>query len=185
MKKIWTTFCLLTLLSIPCTHAWADVDGISVNYGFTGDPRIDNYYRLGLRWDWGVRWLAAGNWYMNGYFEPNIFYIDSKGKKGGGETGLYGVSFSPVFRYTADYGWGSPYIEGSIGVAYLSESRIGGENLGSNYQFDDRLGAGVRFGEKRQYEFGYQFVHYSNAGIKSPNDGIDADITFIFAYYFS
>jgi hypothetical protein len=45
--------------------------------------------------------------------------------------------------------------------------------FGSSFQFGDHVGAGVRFGEKGQYDLGYRYQHFSNAGIKGPNQGIN------------
>lgn len=43
--------------------------------------------------------------------------------------------------------------------------------MGSSFQFEDRIGAGLRFSGQ---EIGIRALHYSNAGIKQPNDGVEA-----------
>lgn len=45
-------------------------------------------------------------------------------------------------------------------------------DLGSRLNFEDRLGAGVIFGNGA--ELGLRVFHYSNADFKLPNDGINA-----------
>jgi len=64
-----------------------------------------------------------------------------------------------------------PYVEGGIGIALFSATRVEGERLGTAFQFEDRLGAGLRFAGQ---EIGVRLWHYSNGGLKSPNDGINA-----------
>ncbi|MNN91814.1 Lipid A deacylase PagL precursor [compost metagenome] len=44
--------------------------------------------------------------------------------------------------------------------------------LGSAFQFEDRFGAGLRFAGG--HEVGIRATHYSNAGISSPNDGVES-----------
>ena len=44
--------------------------------------------------------------------------------------------------------------------------------LGSALQFEDRIGVGFRFGTG--HALGLRAIHYSNAGFKQPNDGIEA-----------
>jgi lipid A 3-O-deacylase len=64
-----------------------------------------------------------------------------------------------------------PYIEAGIGVAAFAHTELEDNDLGSSFQFEDRLGLGVRFAEQ---EIGVRALHYSNAGLKQPNDGVEA-----------
>jgi lipid A 3-O-deacylase len=63
-----------------------------------------------------------------------------------------------------------PYVEAGIGVALFDSTEMEDNDLGSSFQFEDRLGLGVRFANQ---EVGIRAIHYSNAGIKQPNDGIE------------
>ncbi|MFQ6003800.1 MAG: acyloxyacyl hydrolase, partial [Candidatus Zixiibacteriota bacterium] len=88
---------------------------------------------------------------------------------------------SPVFIY----GVAGPinnifsYLEAGIGISYLSEKRIKGRDLSSHFQFEDRIGIGAKIGKQKRHDLNFRYMHYSNAGIKQPNDGIDI---FIFSY---
>jgi len=171
---------LLCLFTLP---AYA-IDAISFMYGWDGEPDNINGGRVGLQWDWDREWLPLGSWHLNGYFELNGVYWRSSGDENNNHRSLGGVGFIPMFRYESQYKIIAPFVEAGIGVIYLTESRIGSENLGSNYQFDDRAGAGFRFGPRNQFSLAYQYNHYSNAGIKSPNDGMDLKKNIIFTYTF-
>lgn len=63
-----------------------------------------------------------------------------------------------------------PYIEGGIGVACINDYYIDGRNLSSNLLLEDRLGGGLRF---NNFDLNFRYMHYSNASLKEPNDGID------------
>lgn len=78
-------------------------------------------------------------------------------------------------------GW--PYVELGIGLSLLSQKEIGSRNLGMHFQFEDRFGIGVRFGENREYDFGYKAVHFSNAYLGSVNHGINLHLLTI-GYWF-
>lgn len=138
--------------------------GISLGYG-EADTDID-IYRVGIKKDWPVQWLETQAGYVSGYFELSYNRWEFDGQD------TNGFAFSPVFAYY----FGDkdnpirPYIEGGIGVTYIDEYRIGGRNLSTNFQFEDRIGAGVRWGF---IDLNFRYMHYSNASIKGPNDGID------------
>ena len=68
----------------------------------------------------------------------------------------------------------SPFVEGGIGVQFLSETRINANRyLGTHYQFGTRLGAGIAFGSPRRYELLTFVEHVSNASLGSnANDGV-------------
>lgn len=64
------------------------------------------------------------------------------------------------------------YIEAGVGVAVFSRTRVEDNNIGQAFQFEDRLGFGLRFVGRR--EVGIRAAHYSNAVISSNNDGIES-----------
>ena len=63
-------------------------------------------------------------------------------------------------------------MELGVGVAFFSGTEIENNKLGSAFQFEDRLGVGVRFAGG--HEVGIRATHYSNAGITSNNDGAES-----------
>jgi len=79
---------------------------------------------------------------------------------------------SPVFQYvfhTGNATW-YPYIEAGVGAACLDDYTINDRDLSSNFQFEDRVGAGIRI---NNMDISFRYMHYSNAALKVPNDGID------------
>ncbi len=56
--------------------------------------------------------------------------------------------------------------------AWRRGTRVGDQNLGSSLNFEDRIGAGLKFANGQSV--GVRAIHYSNAGLKQPNDGIES-----------
>lgn len=77
-----------------------------------------------------------------------------------------------------------PFFEMGIGLSWLSKREIGGRRISTHFQFEDRIGLGLRFGKGQPYELNYRLFHYSNASIKRPNSGVNIQML-TFAYWFS
>jgi lipid A 3-O-deacylase len=137
---------------------------ISLAYG-EGKSDID-IYRLGLKKDYGLEWFKRDFGYLSGFFELSYNYWHYKSED------IHGIALSPVFAYylgkSTDFF--RPYIAGGIGAAVLDRYHIKNRDLGSNFQFEDQIGIGAKIGLCDIY---CSFFHYSNAGLKLPNAGID------------
>lgn len=78
---------------------------------------------------------------------------------------------TPAFRYTFTTGSAArPFIEAGIGAALFLDTRHEGRQFSTAFQFEDRLAAGMHLGDG---ELSLAYTHYSNADIKTPNDGLD------------
>lgn len=174
MKK-WALICCLILW----THsAFADeskwIDEVSVGLGQSKD-HID-IYRLGLKKPFSSTLYKNNYGWLGGYYEASVNYWEK-----GGDT-MYAFAFSPVFVYY--FGEKSkkihPYLEAGIGLSCLSDTMISGRNLSSHFNFEDRIGSGIRM---EHFDLNGRYMHYSNAGLKKPNQGIDI-IIFTLSYIF-
>lgn len=163
MKKIFLIF-LGLMLFYNTASAGSDGFGLSFGYG-EGKEDID-IYRFGIKKDYSSRWFESGAGYLSGYFELSY----NRWEHGGDD--INGLAFSPVFAYYfgKDADLVRPYIAGGIGVALIDDYRIHNRNLSTHYQFENRIGLGTRIGI---FDMNVSYFHYSNAGLKSPNDGID------------
>lgn len=132
--------------------------------GQSGDSTM--VYRLGAQWDWNTSWWQSSVGRLTGYWDAGYTYWD-----GDDTSSNHSLSFAPVFVYEFAGENVQPYIEAGIGVAAFSSTELEDNDLGSSFQFEDRIGAGLRFSGQ---EIGIRAVHYSNAGIKQPNDGVEA-----------
>ncbi|NIC38007.1 acyloxyacyl hydrolase [Halomonas desiderata] len=76
---------------------------------------------------------------------------------------------TPALRWTFGEQRGV-FVEGGIGMALFLESRHESRELGSAFQFQDRLALGGPLGPG---EVALSLTHYSNGGIRSPNQGFE------------
>ena len=65
------------------------------------------------------------------------------------------------------------YVEAGIGGSYLDGTRLGDRRLSTRFQFEDRIGLSWQYSAYSNARLTLAYVHYSNADIDSPNDGLD------------
>jgi hypothetical protein len=147
------------------------IDGVAAEIG---NGHATDMWRIGVQWNWKSRWLETGNWYMGGYWDLQFGHWNGYSNVGGNQE-LVDLGITPVFRWQQrNRSAIAPYVEGAIGFHLLSKTRINASRaFGSSFQFGDHVGAGVRFGDRHQYDLSVRYQHLSNAGIKSPNNGIN------------
>ncbi|WP_372865776.1 acyloxyacyl hydrolase [Pseudomonas sp.] len=162
MNKLFSAAALavLTLGLVSAAHA-ADV---TFAVGSTDESTM--IYRVGAQFDFNHRWMDSATGHLGGYWDAGYTYWE-----GDKTANNHSLSFSPVFVYEFSGVNVRPYIEAGVGVAFFSHTELEGSNLGSSFQFEDRLGLGLRFAAQ---EVGLRVLHYSNAGLKEPNNGIEA-----------
>ncbi|MEN8214262.1 MAG: acyloxyacyl hydrolase [Pseudomonadota bacterium] len=163
MKKI-TLMMILMIAQSVFVQAQAE-EGLYSLAVDVGESKDDiGIYRLGVRRDFS-HWLENSRVPLSGYFEASLNYWN------GSENDIYAFAFSPVLalHLCRDCNY-TPYIEAGIGVALLSETDIDGRDMSSTFQFEDRVGVGIRSGD---LDFHVRYMHYSNAGLSQPNNGID------------
>ncbi|MBN2721592.1 MAG: acyloxyacyl hydrolase [Campylobacterales bacterium] len=150
------------------------IDEVTLGIGESKDNI--GIYRLGARKNFDKTFFDTDYGRLSGYYEASLNYWE----KGGDH--IYGIALSPVFVYYFGNKSNSihPYIEGGIGVACLSDTKIQNRDMSSNLNFEDRVGVGIRM---ESFDFNARYLHYSNAEIVQPNDGIDIFI-FTISYIF-
>jgi len=162
MKKVFT---LAAVAALVCGQASAvQAMDLSMAVGQTGDSTMT--YRLGTQFDFQQSWFASDVGRLTGYWDAAYTYWD-----GDKTSSNHSLSLSPVFVYEFAGERFKPYIEAGIGIAAFSSTELEDNDLGSSFQFEDRIGFGVRFAEQ---EVGVRALHYSNAGLKQPNDGVES-----------
>lgn len=177
-KRFWMLAWAAVLAVAGSAHA---VDGVSVEVG-NGDAT--DMWRVGAQWNWDQKWFTGGDWVLGGYWDLSLGAWDGDSNAGGNKN-ITEAGLTPVFRWQQKTPSGlAPYLEGAIGFHLLSKTRINAKReFGSAFQFGTHVGAGIRFGDRRQFDLGYRYQHLSNGGIKNPNDGINFN-QLRFAYSF-
>ena len=174
-KKLIFLGCIAALAGSIEMAAAAERFGGSFLYGWSNDSNTDvDMYQGGAQYDFGVQWLPMGNWHLGAYVEFTVGYWDNKSPRAT-HGSLWDVGLTPVLRIQqTDKSVVSPFLEGGIGVHYLSETSVSVDRrFGCNFSFGDHLGAGITFGPRNAFELMYRYQHLSNAGICSPNQGIN------------
>ncbi|HCV76120.1 acyloxyacyl hydrolase [Pseudomonas oryzihabitans] len=126
-------------------------------------------YRIGAGWNWDKSWWQSSTGRLTGYWDAGYTYWEGDN---GHSSDQHSLSFAPVFVYEFGQGQVKPFVEAGIGVAVFSSTKVGEQDLGSAFNFEDRIGLGLKIGDTQRV--GIRATHYSNAGIKQPNDGIES-----------
>jgi lipid A 3-O-deacylase len=140
--------------------------GAALGYGESKDGT--HIYRVALQYEFPWQWFENRTGRLTGFHEASagFWYRHSDS--------LAALMYSPVFTYRINVSRHfEPYLEGGIGIGLLTEENINGRDMSSHFQFEDRIGIGVRFGSKRRHDLNFRYLHYSNAGFTLPNHGID------------
>lgn len=163
MKRLFSLAAVAALSLGPVAAAQA-VD-LTLAVGRTGEST--NTYRLGAQFNFDRNWFQTSVGRLTGYWDAGYTYWE------GDETSSnHSLSLAPVFVYEFGNGSVKPYLEAGIGIAAFENTEIENNDLGSSFQFEDRFGAGLRFAGGQ--EVGIRAIHYSNAGLKNPNDGVES-----------
>lgn len=163
MKRL---FCLAAIAAALMGHSFsAQAAGVEFAVGQTDESTMT--YRLGMQFDWDKSWLQSDVGRLTGYWSGAYTYWD-----GDKSSSNHSLSFSPVLVYEFSGQNVKPYVELGVGVAAFANTEVENNQLGSAFQFEDRFGFGLRFAGG--HEVGIRAMHYSNAGISSPNDGVES-----------
>jgi lipid A 3-O-deacylase len=146
------------------------VDAASFEFGAGTSVKM---VRAGVQSDWNVRWLASNGRHLSGYWDATLSQWRGFAYRGvsGQHQNITSIGFTPVFRYQRDdkLGW---YVEGGVGANLLSHVYDNaGDRLSTAFQFGDHIGVGYVMPNK--WDLGVKIQHYSNAGVKAPNSGVE------------
>jgi lipid A 3-O-deacylase len=161
MKKL-----LVAAFCLSCTTVNANAADVSGGLGATSQGGATARAAVGFNWD--KTWLQSSTGHLTGYWDLGYTYWQAGDEAGG----RHSVSFSPVFVYEFGSGSVTPFLEAGVGVSLFTGTSAGDQKFGSAFNFEDRIGGGVKFSDGQKV--GLRVIHYSNAGIKQPNDGIES-----------
>jgi lipid A 3-O-deacylase len=173
---------LIALCCVVCVPGWAPTAsaaepriGGSFTYGWSSDSNTDvDMYQGGVQYDLGVQWFPMGNWHLGAYAEFTVGYWDNQSPRATSAS-IWDVGLTPVLRIQqTEKSIVSPFLEVGVGIHYLSETSVSEDRrFGCNFSFGDHAGVGITFGPRNAFELMYRYQHLSNAGLCSPNQGIN------------
>lgn len=180
MKRLSRLLLISSCALFPLTALSAPYYGATFSYALTAkEPEHLRAYQLMLNYDPDrFKWRQ-----FNVYFDGGFSHLwDTEAIH---HTTLNIYSIAPVVRYKfKKRGPIQPYLELSIGVAYLNHTRLENRNLGMHFSFQDRAGIGAFFGTAERLSLGIHAVHYSNARLSDHNSGITIPLVLDVGYRF-
>lgn len=198
-NTLWPAFhfCIPLLVAVSLGGAALPAYGQPVPSSDAGSSQVSVLDESFPGQGWGIR-LGVQNHYRKialiyqtptwwGYrFENGWGRVDLNAELGvsywnashGDPDSLWQLSATPMLRW-----WPKEYFYTEIGVGatVLSRTRFADRNLGTAFQFGDHIGFGVLINGAHQ--LGLRYSHFSNGGIKLPNDGLDVyQLTYTYRY---
>lgn len=175
-----TALTLIFCTLLPLIATSAPYYGTNFSYSLHAkEPENAKAYQLMINYDpQQFQWRQ-----FNVYFDGGFSHIWDTKSPYYSSVNIYSVA--PVVRYLfKKQGPVHPYLELSIGIAYLNHTRLENRNLGIHFSFQDRAGIGTLLGASEQVSLGVHAVHYSNARLSSHNSGITLPLVLDVGYRF-
>ena len=173
---------LIGLIGI--SDAWSGT-GISIASGYGVAHSIP--FRVGIQQEFNKQWRSESNWPISAYCEGSFYDINAHNKNLDPTShrhlnaGALAVVARMEHKEKMQLGW--PYFEIGFGASLVTHKEFAGRKLGTRFQFEDRVGIGIRFGENREYDLSYRAIHFSNAFIGTYNHGINLHVLML-GYWF-
>ncbi len=128
----------------------------------------DHYQRAEVAWEspsvWTHRFEGGSRLDLLG--EVGVAYWHADGSRSPGSA--WQLSAIPLLRWT----WSDRYyLEAGVGATVFSRTRFADKRISTAFQFGDHIGIGMHLND--QSRLSLRFSHYSNAGIKRPNPGLN------------
>jgi len=168
---------LLTLFNFSFQPAFASTHGIQIAYGM-GKPDHLKGYRLSIQQFWPWAGFETSHLNVTGYWDLSVAKWRTNPPLADQPRAIHIFAISPLMRLQSREAWllsTQTYLELGIGASFLSNHHLGHRNLGSQFAFQDLMGFGLRWRINKTLKgtLSYHYLHYSNASLFPPNQGID------------
>lgn len=147
----------------PAVSQGMDFSGFGVRWGYN-----DRYQRFGLSYETRPWWVYNTESWGQVTASTEVLAAGWRASGGRDPGSLWQLGVTPILRW-----WPTEYVYGEIGVGanVFSRTTFADRGLGSAFQFGSHIGVGMLLNER--HRLGLRYIHYSNADIKSPNQGLD------------
>ena len=163
----------ILMASITLTAAHGAAQAIDSTYFELAAGEKVQMVGVGAQWNWERRWFQSNGSHVGGHWDLSLAHWRGTARQNtpGEIQPITSVGITPVFRFQQDSQRGF-YAEAGIGIHLLSELYDNNnKQLSTGLQFGDQIGIGFVFDNK--LDIGLRLQHFSNGGIKEPNDGIN------------
>lgn len=186
--KKYSFFTLIVIfLCLSPKKSFAFIPGLSFSYG-KGKPDHLQGYRIALQSFWPFIGFRQSSLNLTGYWDVSFANWQTAPPKTNQPHSIHIIAISPIIRLQTRkhcFLSAQPYLELGIGASLLSNNHLGHRNLGGQFAFQDLLGLGLRWGTTHIWSLSYHYLHYSNARLLPPNQGIDVKHLLSLGYEFN
>jgi lipid A 3-O-deacylase len=171
MMKTWNWKVLALGLALNASYipSYA-VDSGSIEFGTGNHTQL---FRGGLQWKWDNKWWQSNGTHIGGYWDATLMQWRGNRYQNipDNTQNLTGIGITPVFRFQNDSLKGA-YAEAAVGAHFLSDLYDNnGRQLSTRFEIGDHLAIGYVF--ENRLDLGLKIQHFSNGGIKHPNNGVN------------
>lgn len=138
--------------------------GLGLSWG-TGD----HYQRTALTYETPTLWSHdfSGDWgRLELVGELGVAYWNAEGSRHPGS--MWQFSATPMLRWWTGERF---FVEAGIGANAFTSTRFADKTISTAFQFGDHIGLGFQLTQASR--LGLRYSHFSNAGIKRPNPGLN------------
>ena len=166
--------CFRTMVGALILAAWVDSPALAVTMGVGISHGQDtDDVSVGARWDWpGLvdDWSKGVHALGRVEFDITNFQGERNAPR---HDNVRALAVIPEVRLSPERGSNVPFVDLGLGIGGVSEVTINGDrHFASAFQFTELLRVGLRAGLGGRWEVALSAQHFSNAGLKKPNDGI-------------
>ncbi|WP_342220556.1 acyloxyacyl hydrolase [Rickettsiella endosymbiont of Miltochrista miniata] len=176
------------LISLASESSYATTHGLQISYG-AGDPDHLKGYRVAVQQFWPWIGFSKSPVNLTGYWDLSYANWHTYPPLANQPRSISILAVSPLIRLQSRENWllaAQPYLELGVGASWLSNNHLGHRNLGGQFAFQDLMGLGLRWRKSATaaWSLSYHYLHYSNASLFPPNQGIDVKHLFTLGYEF-
>ena len=160
-------------------HGWQP-DAV---FSQVGAGAATDAWSVGGQWHWRRGWLLRESLVLRGRWEFAFGRWRADLDKGDDQTWVTQLSAVPTLRLSrlSGRGWYAELGSGPSLVMPVFRSRD--RKFSTEFNFQSHLAVGYVLGEYGQHDFGVRIEHFSNAGIRDPNPGMDfASLRYTYHY---
>lgn len=178
MRKLRSSLPAILCAIFIAPPAHADVQFNSV--GFLTAEAVKNV--KGMH-QYGVLFRYRVNNQSKSFWMPSSLDLSAGQLERGSDAGSF-ISFGPSYRYDMKKSEaGRWFLDVGVHPTYAEKSTYGGRPLGGNFHFTTHIGLGAYLDREKRISALLRFQHMSNAGIDTPNPGLDM-LGLTFSYHF-
>ena len=170
----WVVVSFLAAASA-CHAQVFSLESVGARYGFPTDDRGQGFNQVEAFMNWNLpwQWELGPDWRLQSRFDLSVGWLGRERF----DSALATLGPSLVLSDK----WLPVSLEAGASVTGLSRDEFGTKDLGGNFQFTTH--AGLIWDFAAHLRVGYRFQHMSNAGIRSPNPGLNLHV-FAVSYLF-